>query len=401
MNVRHFVATFALVACSSKTTPTPPVELPHQTAGDLDVKVRVSDTKESTRMGQGWISHESIVMDVRRGKDYLPSPNLGCVPEDKRTFELRLDAARSLVAHRCKPSDAWRLDHIGATALHRDCEANGGTGTEPDLATAKTLLDRSSALAKCSVDEKLAQVTRTSAMLRLAVDVYRASKSEARTAEWQLVLLDALLAKNDTWWPRAVWDTEILQGVNNDSAALPPTVYPELQRQAAARLANAKTMLEIFSLVAVVDGKDPQLAKAAPSVMKVLMASPRTGLRDAATSLFLGSLMATDDARAAAFGCDALGAGMTNGITALAASRGTKECAAVKPALREHPNYSKAWMEVKCGPFDREAIKDAPKRSLDDKWKRKTLTDAAFNANPHELLIDWETGLLAASCPKK
>lgn len=400
MNVRRLLAAFALVACST-SKPEPPVELPHQTAGDLDVTVRIATTKESTRVGPGLISHDSLVMDVRRGKTYLPSPELGCDPADKKTFALRLDGTRALVSHQCKPGTPWLVDHIGETAVHRDCEANGGTGAEPDLSAAKTLLERSSVLAKCSVDEKLAQVTRTSAMLRLAVDVYRASKSEARTAEWQLVLLDVLLAKNDTWWPRAVWDTEILQGVNGNSAALPPTVYPELQRQAAARLANAKTMLEIFSLVAIADGKDPQLAKAAPAVMKVLMAAPRTGLRDAATSLVLGSVLATGDPHAPALGCDALGAGMTNGVAALAASRATKECPAVKTALREHPNYSKTWFEMKCGPFDRDTLADVPKRALDDKWKRKTLTDAAFNANPHELLVDWETGLLAASCPKK
>jgi hypothetical protein len=406
-DVRAAVVLILLAACDSK--PSSPdagaAPLLHRTEGDLDITVRISSVKPSTSAGKAWIAQESLAMDVVRGKDYLAGPTLGCAVSDQKTFELRADAARALLAYRCKPGDAWVIEHVGETAIHLDCEAKGGTAAEPDLGATKTLLERSAVLAKCALDENLARMTRSSALLTLAVDVHRAGKSDARTAEFELVVLDELLAKKDDSWPRVVWDTEVLQGVNGGRQALPPTVYPEVQRQAVARLAKAASVNEIFALAAVADVRDPQFANAAQSAMKVLTAATRSGLKDAAVSLVIGPLIDGSPARASALGCEALGAGMTNGTAAFAVSRApsatkdSKECPALKTALQAHPYYSKTWFGMKCGSLDREALTEMPKRFLDDKWKRKTLSDAAFNANPHDL-IDWEQGLLTATCPK-
>jgi hypothetical protein len=240
-------------------------------------------------------------------------------------------------------------------------------------------------------------------MLTLTVDVHRASKSDTRTAEFLLTLLDALRAKDGDghMWPQAVWDTEALQGIESAKRqTLPPTVYPVVQRQAVARLASAKSVDEIVALASVADGRDEHFRDAADKASQVITAAPRSGIRDLAASLVIGPLIETAPPRAVALGCEALGAGMTNGTAAFAVSRSTKECPAVKTALHNHPNYSKTWIEMKCGSLDRDALREMPARFLDEKWRRKTLTDSSLQANPHDL-VDWETGLLLAACPRK
>lgn len=397
--VRAFVAaaSLALVACSSK--PAPATEIAHAHDGDLDAVVQIVSVRPSNSVtGKAWIAEDRMVMMVKRGNDLLKERRPRCSGAERTTFELRLDAKRSFVSYRCKPSEPWVVSHVAATAVHVDCEANGGTGAEPDLAPAKTFLERADVLVKCAVEDKYDDQSRDVRTLSLAIDV-RGVSTPQRTAKLLLTMLDLFLAQDDDGWPHAVWTMELLQDVPSaaEKGALPHDVYLELQDRAAERLAHAKTVKEIAALASVAEGRTGFFREAAPSAMKVLLAAPASGLRDAAVSLVLGPLIETAPTFATKLACEALGAGLTSGTAGLVFSVYVTECPPIAKAVRALPSYSKKWFAERCAATQRDALSELPTQFLDDKWKRKVLGDSAFRANPHDL-VSWDTGLLAAAC---
>lgn len=391
-------AFISIAGCSSKAVTS--TELTHLSEGDLDVTVSDSHSRQNTALGLSVGSTESINLDVKRGRWFLDSPTT-CAVADKKTMQLRLAGARSLLAYRCKPADAWALAHIAETGVHLDCGANGGTGAEPDYSTAKTFLERIDVLAKCAVDETISHKRRENAMVHLAVDVGRATKSDARVAELLLRMLDELRAKkvDGAEWPSAIWKMEHNQGVAGaESFTLAPGVYPELQRQSVARLAKATAPDEIYALAAIADGRDPGFVEAATNAMKPLVALPASGKNTATIALLLGPMLTTAPDRGAKLGCDVLRAGVESGTAALASKPWKTKCAAITTAVRALPDYSKTWLDEQCAAPKPLVLEEFPKQVVDDKWKRQTLDDASFKKSPHDF-VPWQPALVTAACP--
>jgi len=170
---------------------------------DLDVVVQCFNRKPGTNAGKAWIRHDALVMTVKRGDTLLRDRAPRCSADDKATFDLRVDAAKSFLSYRCKPSEPWVVSHVGATAVHPDCEANGGTGSEPDLAPAKTFLERADTLMQCAVEDKWEDESRDLRTLALTIDFRRASNSDDRTAQLLVRVPDLVLAQSSELWPQA------------------------------------------------------------------------------------------------------------------------------------------------------------------------------------------------------